>query len=676
VYVKDGTVLKVEGTPGYPINDGKLCTKGASNRQYLYRENRIHTPLKRVGARGEGKFKEITWEEAYSEIAQRLSELKKEYGPECVAWYVGYSKWFRPWLHRMAHSFGSLNYGTEASTCHTATLMAWKTVCGRFFVSDLANNDDLYIGWGCNVMVNEYTTARALRKFKDRGGRIVTIDSRDTVTGQKLSDLHLKIHPGTDGALAWGLANVMIQNGWYDAEFVEKYAYGFQEYREYAKQFTPERTAAITGISAEQIVALADLYGHAKKVSIYTPSAAIAHNRNGYNSERAIICLQVLTGNIDKKGSQLPSHPGWLATDCGFMTKEAEFVNDTRPKDCKPRISEGRFPVWDALVDEFQLAALADQIRTAKPYPVKAVMGFGMNHRIGPDPKGLASALQELDFFVDTDIILSQTSKYADIVLPTCTSMERSELRAYGGGYLTCTEPCVEPLYQSKPDTEILCELARRLCPEDKLLGSGYEETMKYMISGLSTSLTELREAELPVKLKDHRPYVPGTLRERGFETRTGKLELWSKLIEDVRGGRTDLDPLPVWESGLDDAPAEEYPMTLIAGSRIPNAIHSRMHECMPWPRTVREKPSADIHPVDAQRLGIKSGDRIRLRTGQDSIEVEAHVTAAGSPGDVYMFHGYPEADVNTLIPATHLDPYTGFPGFNQLRCAVEKVGK
>lgn len=676
VYVRDGKVIKVEGTQNHPFNEGKLCTKGASNRQYLYRENRIRTPLRRVGARGEGRLEPISWEEAYDEIVGRLNALKRDFGPECVAWYSGYGKWFRPWLHRLTHSFGSLNYGTEASTCHAATLMAWKTVCGRPFGSDIAHNDDLYIGWACNAMISDYPIARALVRFRERGGTVVTIDTRDTVTGQKLSDLHLKIHPGTDGALAWGLANVMIENGWYDKDFVERYADGFAEYRAYSRQFPPERTEAITGIPRERIIALAKRYGQAKKVCIYTPSAAIAHNRNGYNSMRAIICLQVLTGNIDRAGTQLPSYPGWLSCSCGFQTRQAQFENSTRPVGCKKRISQGQFPVWDALMDEFQLASLPDQIETAEPYPVKALVGFGMNHRIGADPERLLAALQKLDFFVDTDVILSSTAKYADIILPVCTSLERSELKAYGGGYLTCTSPCVSPLFESKPDTEIICELSRRLGLDDPILNAGYEQTLQYLIGDLSVSLSELREAELPIRLQEYRPYEPGTLLRSGFETPSGKLELSSRLIEAVRGERTDLDPLPVWTSGLDGADAELYPMTLIAGSRIPNAIHSRLHECMPWPRSLRPRPAADIHPADAKRLGIRSGDRIRLRTALGAIEVEAHLTAAGAPGDVYLFHGYPEADVNHLIPSSHLDPYSGFPGFNQLRCAVEKAGE
>lgn len=674
VYVKDGKAIKVEGTKGYPGSNGKLCTKGASNRQYLYRENRIRTPMRRVGERGKGVFEPISWEDAYSEIADKLLKLKKEYGPECVAWFCGYAKWYRPWLHRLTHSFGSLNYGAESSVCHTATVMAWKAIAGRFFRSDIENNSDLFVGWGCNIMVNSYMEARALIDFKQRGGRVVIIDTRDTMTSQKLADVQIKLHPGTDGALAWGLANIMIEHEWYDKEYVEKYVHGFEAYREYARGYTLEKTARITGVPIEQIMALAELYAHAERVTDYIPSSAIAHNINGFNSLRAIISLQVITGNIDREGTELPTYPSFVYADSGFPCMQDEFIESVRPEKCLPRIAAGKYPVWDALVDEFQIADLPRQIHEGTPYPIKAVMAFGMNHRMVPQPEAILKALDAVDFVVATDIIMTETCRHADIVLPTCTSMERNELKAYGGGYLTCSQKCVEPLYESKPDTEIICELARRLELGDDLLSAGYKQTMRYMISNLSVSLDELRDAELPLKMKEYAPYVPGTLLKNGFETPTGKLELWSEVIGQCNQGRPELNPLPVWYSGLDAADGEEYPLTLIAGARIPNAIHSRMHECMPWPRSLRKEPLADIHPADAERLNINDGDSIRVRSSNGSICVKAHITAAGSPGDVYVFHGYREADANSLIPAAHLDPYSGFPGYNQLRCAIEKV--
>ena len=674
VYVKDGEILKVEGTKGFPGSNGKLCTKGASNRQYVYRENRLKYPMRRTGPRGSGQFERITWEEAYTEIAARLNAIKAEYGPESVAWYTGYSKWYRPWLHRMAHSFGSLNYGTESSSCHCATEMAWKTVVGRECRPDLANAK-VYIGWGCNTMVSSYTKAQGLRAFRERGGKVIIIDPRVTPTSEKLADIHLRLRSGTDGALALGMASLIISNHWYDAEYVKKYVHGFAEFAAYVKEFTPERTSALTGVPTEQLRAATELYARNCPASIYTPAATITHHTNGYNNMRAILSLQVLLGQIDRVGGQIPSHTSYVYADCGFDTMEDHFVYDVKPQNCKPKIGAERFPVWNALIPEFQAMDMARQIREGTPYPLKALMAFGMNNRMFPQPGEMLEAFEKLELVVATDLVETDVCRHADYVLPVCSSLERSELKGYGGGLLTCTTPAIPPLYESKCDPEVLCDLARYLDLDDELMKSGYEATMRYMISNLSVTLEELREAPLPVKVKELRPYKPGTYLEKGFETPSGKLELSSELIRSIveETGRTDLDPLPTYCSSFDGADPKQYPLTLIVGSRLTNAIHSRLHE-VPWVRSLRPVPTADISAGDAQRLGLKEGDTVALSTAYGSITVQVRPTHTVADGQVFMYHGYREADGNSLVGRDHLDPYSGFPGFRQIRCAVRRV--
>ena len=669
VYVKDGAILKVEGTEGFPGSDGKLCTKGACSRQYVYREGRIKTPLHRVGPRGSGSFEPISWEEAYREIAGTLNRIKKEDGPEAVAWYTGYSKWYRPWLHRLVHSFGSENYGTESSSCFKATQMAWTTVTGRNYRPDL-RNANTYLGWGSNVLINWHIMGKELTAFKARGGKVIIIDPRETPTSTKLADIHLRLRPGTDGALALGLCHLVIENGWLDRDYVDRYVYGFEEFRAYAARFTPEYTQEVTGVPKELLYAAAKLYATNGPAAAYSPSATLTHHINGYNNFRAVIALQVLCGNIDRKGGMLPIHTSLVYTDCGFDTKEHSFVTDTAPQHCKERIGDARFPVWAALSDEFQAMDLTRQIEEGTPYPIKALVGFGMNHRMFPQPKRLLSALDKLELVVCVDLVMTDMSAYADILLPACSSLERSELKGYPGGLLTCTEPAISPLYSSKPDPQIICELASYLDLNDPLLKSGYENTMRYLISDLSVTLEELKAAPLPIRVKEFKPYRPGTYLERGFETRSGKLELFSLLIDALH--RPGLDPLPTYTDSFDSSDPARFPLTLITGARLPNAIHSRLHD-VPWVRSLRPEPAADLNPGDAAGLGLQEGDGICLSTSAGSVHVKAHLTEAVSPGEVYLYHGYREADANELIPADHLDPYSGFPGFRQTRCAVTK---
>lgn len=670
VYVKDGKIIKIEGTDGFPGSNGKLCTKGAANRQLVYQENRIKTPMKR---RPDGSYESVSWDQAYQEIADKLNQLKKDYGPESVAWFTGYSKWYRPWLHRITHSFGSLNYGTESSSCFQATAMAWKTITGREYHPDM-KNAGVFLGWGCNTMINFYIPGRGLRAFKERGGKVIIIDPRITPTVQKTADIHLQLRPGTDGALALGMANLMIERGWTDQAFIDKHVHGFEEYRDYVSQFTLEKTEAITGVPAAKIEAAVKMYVDNLPGCGYLPSATITHHLNGYNNMRAIISLFVLAGDIDKAGGELPTHASYIYSDCGFDTMEEHFINDVKPQNCREKIGEKRFPVWSRLIHEFQAMDLVRQIEEADPYPIKALMAFGMNHKMFPDSDAMLRAIDKLELVVATDITETEVCRHAHYILPVCTSMERSELKGYGGGFMTCTTPAIQPLYESKCDPEIICDLASRLDLDDDLLKSSYESTMRYMISNLSLTLEELREAPLPIQVREQRPYTPGTYRQKGFETPTGKLELYSEVIASLNQERPDLNPLPVYVDSFDDSSREDYPLTLIVGARLPNAIHSRLHG-LPWTRSLRQNPAADIHPEDAARLGLNEGDSIELSTAYGAIQVEVRLTRTILPGDVYMYHGYSEANANSLIGINHLDPYSGFPGYRQIRCRIRKAG-
>ena len=193
-YVKDGKVIKIEGTKGHPMNDGLLCTKGSNNRAYIYREDRIRTPLKRVGERGEGKFVPISWDEAYDTIAEKLLETREKYGANAVAFFGGYDKWFRFMFQRFAFVFGSRNYGTESSACFTSSRMAWTTMTGLNGKADMAHAN-LAVVWGGGTHHSRYKSAVAVERLKERGGKVIVIDPRLTPAAQNTADLYLQVTP-------------------------------------------------------------------------------------------------------------------------------------------------------------------------------------------------------------------------------------------------------------------------------------------------------------------------------------------------------------------------------------------------------------------------------------------------------------------------------------------------
>ena len=216
-YIQDGKVIKVEGTDGFPSNNGVLCTKGAASRQYIYRQDRLKSPMKRVGKRGEGKFEPISWDEAMDICARELNKVKETYGAEAVAFLCGYTKWFRPWLHRLAYSFGSPNYITESSTCHNAEVLSYATVFGGFSRPDI-RNAKMVMSWGSNGLINSFPTGRGLMGLKEHGGKLVVIDPRRTHLAEKYADLYLQPNIGSDGAIAHAMAKVMIEEGRYDKD--------------------------------------------------------------------------------------------------------------------------------------------------------------------------------------------------------------------------------------------------------------------------------------------------------------------------------------------------------------------------------------------------------------------------------------------------------------------------
>ena len=663
-YVLDGRVIKVEGTKEHPHNHGLLCTKGAANREYIYREDRLRTPMRRVGRRGEGKFVPITWDEAYDEIVRRLDAVRREDGADAVAFFSGYTKWYRTLLKRFAYSFGSVNYGTESSVCFDATFMAWAATTGSFAVPDL-DRAATYIGWGYGPHYSGHLSVGGMQAFKERGGRLLIVDPKIT-PAVKMADLHLQLKPGTDGALALGIAKVILDNGWADMDYVEKHTAGFEEYRAEVQKFDLKTVEEITGVAPKLVAAAAELIATGGPACMHQSASPITQHRNGFQNYRAILALLALTGNYDCPGGNIPIQFTYNYQAAGFATREREYTTATRPAGDRTRIGADRFPVWNLFQDEFQAMDLSRQILEGTPYPVKALFACGMNLLMFPDTDQLCRALEKLDFFVDIDLFETPCTKYADIVLPACTSFERGEYRVYPSGHSFYTKPVIDPLYESRSDADIITDLARRLTPEDTLLCQGYEAAIDYILQDLSISVAGLKESEFPVMTPQARPPRVGLTRTQGCPTPSGKFEFSSTLL-----ARCGVNPVPNYPENL-RRPEGGRKFILATGVRLPNALHSRLHK-VPWLRSLRPEPMADISLADAARLELERGDTVRLTTDGGSLCVKVNPTSTVLPGTVHLFHGYEKANVNALLPADWLDPCTGFPAYKSIGCDMEK---
>jgi anaerobic selenocysteine-containing dehydrogenase len=669
-HVKDGVIVRVEGTKDHPHSEGTLCSKGSASRQYVYHKDRIRTPLIRRGERGSGDFASVTWEEALDTIATKLLKIKEESGPESVAFFAGYTKWMRPFLKRLAHSFGSPNYCTESSTCHQATAMAVKLTYGYFGPPDLKNAKCLLV-WSSNPFYSNTSTVRRLMDARERGLKIIEVGPLLTPMTRH-ADIHLRIRPGTSGALALGMAHVILEEGLYDREFVENRIEGFEEYRDYVKQFTPEATGDITGVPGDLIAGAARLYAGTKPAALMTSASPTVHHTNGVQNHRALIALVGLTGNFDVKGGNYVVPPTWLNVPSPVPVREGEFKQSRPWEEMAPRIGQDLYPVWCRLVEEAQAMHIPFQIRSGNPYPIRALLGFGMRYRMWPGSDFMLESLKKLDFLVNVDLFMTETCRLSDVVLPACSSFERRELKFWAENYVMWTRPVIEPLWQSRSDADIIFDLGRRIAPDDDLMQQGYEASVDYILGPSGLTVEELKKHPAGVLLREAKRPPYRKYEKNGFPTPSGKMELSSTILRDA-----GLDPLPTYrEPKLSprSAPgeAEKFPLILTTGARLPMYQHSRTFR-LGWTKSLRPDASVDMNPKDASTRGISRGDPVFLSTSRGAIRVRANLTEIVAPGVVNMYHAWPDADVNQLIEPDYLDPISGFPGFKSLLCEVRK---
>ena len=321
---------------------------------------------------------------------------------------------------------------------------------------------------------------------------------------------------------------------------------------------------------ADKIREAARLYATSKPAAMFFSTMPLVHQTNGVQNERAVISLVGLTGNFDVRGGNVSEAPSWLhVSGAGFTSREHEFELPRPWSELPPRLGQSRFPVWTEMVDEGQMMDLTRQITSGEPYPLRGLVGFGMNYRLWPGSDKLREALEKLDFIVDVDLFLTDTAKLADIVLPTCSSLERSELRCYPQKYIVYTTPVIEPLGESRSDMDIIYALADKLgldyLPEGVVVPEGTGATGGTYLDG---GLPEFRagfEASLDwilepsgmkiEELKKHPAgmFVPDPIRptykkyeKNGFNTPSGKMELSSVLLEK-HSDYPGIDGLPLY---------------------------------------------------------------------------------------------------------------------------------
>ena len=663
VTTENGRVVKVSRPTEPEFADCcRLCVRGVNSPDYVNHADRVIAPLRRVGEKGAGKFEEITWDEALGEIAEKLLGYKRSFGADSVAFYTGFTKWYRPYLQRLAYSFGTVNYGTESSTCFRSTTVAQQADTGFVSGPDVKNA-------GVLLAVAAGNLSPLVKSRVREGMKLVAVDCRGTKDLEKYATVLLRPVPGTDAALAHGLARIFIHSGAADLDYIQQHVHGFEEYSHMVEAFTPAYVQSLTGVDACDLEKAAEIIMDNGPFALQNGFTGLIHHRNGMQTYRAFEALCAVLGTYGRPGGNLPQCVLDISGHSTCSLRKFEFSHETMPS-TRLKVGGEKYPLWSAVTDEMQAVELPRQILTARPYPIKAVFALGLNARIFPDSAQTFRALEQLEFFAVADLFLTETAKYADIVLPAAASYERDQLALVAGdSKLLYVEPAAKPAGQAISDEDIICRLAKLLTPEDDLLCAGKEACREFMLSGAGLTVAQVREMKTPFVLPHEEPPRP---LESGFATPTGKFELRSELIAAYSAA--GLRPLPEYEDVL--GPEDEsYPLILMAGvrgTRYVHTFHSRTHRVESL-RKIRPAAAADLNPEDAKRLGIEKGDDIILSTAFGKISVKADMDSELLPGTVNMYQDYPEADVNTLIPSDYTDLYTGFPGYKAIRCRVEK---
>jgi anaerobic selenocysteine-containing dehydrogenase len=431
-------------------------------------------------------------------------------------------------------------------------------------------------------------------------------------------------------------------------------------------------TESITGVPAEQIVGAARLFATTKPAALATSASPTVHHTNGVQNHRAIISLLGLTGNFDQRGGNYVVPLSWLYVPTGVTVREHEFEQSRPWEKMAPRVGQDRYPVWSRIVGEAQAMHIPHQIQSGKPYPIRAMVGFGMRSRMWPGSDFMLESLKKLDFLVQVELFMTETAKLSDIILPACTSFERSELKFYTENYAMWTQPVIDPLWQSRSDADIIFDLARRIAPEDKLMKAGYEASVDWVLEPAKLTVAELKKHPGGMFLKGAKMPPYRKYEKSGFPTPSRKMEFASTILKEA-----GLDPLPTYREpklsprSTPDV-AETFPLILTTGARLPMYQHSRTFR-LGWTRGLRRDASLDMNPRDADARGIMAGNWVFLSTPRSSVKVRANLTEIVPPGVVNIYHAWPEVDINTLVEPDYLDPISGFPGFKSLLCEVKK---
>ncbi|SDH52587.1 molybdopterin-containing oxidoreductase family protein [Paraburkholderia phenazinium] len=623
VTVENGRAVKVAADPDHPPTQGALCTKVSRYAERVHHPRRLTTPMRRVGAKGEGRFEPIGWDEALELAATRLSEIAAR-APEAI---VPYSYAGTMGLvqgdsiaQRFFHKLGASQL--DRTICAAAGAAGLKYTYGASLgmLTEFFAESELILIWGSNPIASNLHFWTRAQEAKRRGARLIAIDPYRSLTAEKCHQ-HIALKPGTDGALALGMMHVLIAEDLLDHAYIADHTLGFEALKARALTYTPTRAAQICGIDEQTIVDLARQYGGTRKAAIRM-NYGLQRVRGGGNAVRAIACLPSLTGAWrERAGGALLSSSGWAPVDSHALQR--------------PDL----IPGWPATQPRvINMNAIGDALLhpgDAQFGPkVEAVIVYNSNPvAVAPDSERVAAGFAREDLFtIVLEHFQTDTADYADLLLPATTQLEHLDLhKSYGHTHVMVNLPAIQPVGQARPNTEIFRGIARHMNLQEPALFESDETVAAHafrwndpVFDGVDWESLK-RSGWAKLNLPDA-PFAEG-----GFRTPSGKCEFFSERL-----AQQGLDPLPDYlppYESVDGDPklAARYPLAMISPPAR-NFLNSTFVNVESL-RSTEGEPHLDIHPADARHRAVMDGDLVRIFNDRGSMQARARVTDKAREG-------------------------------------------
>ncbi len=638
-HVVNGRVIKIEPNSENPIGisniyddfislkstGARMCPKGNAAMMSLYDPDRVKAPLKRVGNRGSGQWQQISYAQAVDEIAQKLMAIKATAGAEKLVWFSEDNS-FGAIQQSFCNAYGTPNFLQHSNLCDVARNIGFTNVLGAGRpLPDLRNTKYMLIfGWNPLGAMKWVHLPRILLDGLANGAKLVMVDPRCSETAEKAADFRgqwLPIRPGTDGALALAMANVIIANRLYDSSFVANYTVGFSEFSSLVANRTPAWAEKITGIPASTIIQVAREVATTKPAVIDVWSGPGQHT-NGTEGTRAIAMLAGLLGQVDQPGTLvIPERP-------------SPKFNVPAPTSPLPPRVDGKGTKYPFAHGSGVYVEARDAMITGQPYQPKAAFFVFQNFVFSvPNTAKNLQALNKLELVVSVDTHLSETALMADYVIPGSNFLERYELLPQWVTFpvLSLRQPVVKPVYGQRVEYEFVQDLGQRM-------GYGYPFNVPYeqylddaLMAGIGISLADLKALPGATWIGGQTNYRK--YQSAGFKTPSGKFEFFSKQMADK-----GLNPLPDYVPPQ-DVPTPTYPLYLINWKE---ALHTHS-------RTMNNRWLMEFHGGNelwinmnkASSLGIRDGDTVTVENQFGKATAKARVTARIHPDVVGMVHGF-----------------------------------